>query len=70
MRELVDGVGRAAGKPLTVQMAPRRIGDAPVLVGDNGKAREQLDWVPQRDLDAVLSSAVHWHRAQAEVGRR
>ncbi len=64
VRELVDGVGRAAGQPLPLQMAARRTGDAPILVGDNAKAREQLAWKPSRDLDAILSSAWRWHRAQ------
>ena len=65
VRELVDGVGRAVGKPLAVQMAPRRPGDAPILVGDNAKARAQLGWNPSRDLDAILASAWRWHRVQA-----
>jgi UDP-glucose 4-epimerase len=65
VRELVDGVGRAAGAPLAVQVAPRRQGDAPALVADNAKAREQLGWRPSRDLDAILSSAWRWHQAQA-----
>lgn len=65
VRELVDGVGRAVGKPLPVQMAARRLGDAPVLVGDNAKARAELGWKPSRDLDAILSSAWRWHKAQA-----
>lgn len=69
VRELVDGVGRVTGKPLPVQMAPRRAGDAPVLVGDNTRAREHLGWKPSRDLDATLSSAWRWHQAQALVGR-
>jgi UDP-glucose 4-epimerase len=69
VRELVDGVGRAAGKPLPVRMAARRPGDAPILVGDNTKAREQLGWKPSRDLDAILSSAWRWHQTQALAGR-
>jgi UDP-glucose 4-epimerase len=64
VRELVDGVGRAVGQPLTTQMAPRRPGDAPILVGDNAKAREMLGWKPSRDLDAILSSAWRWHQGQ------
>jgi len=64
VRELIDGVGRAAGRPLPVQMAPRRPGDAPILVGDNAKAREQLGWTPSRPLDVILSSAWKWHRDQ------
>ena len=69
VRELVQGVGRATGKPLPFQMAARRPGDAPVLVGDNAKAREQLGWSPSRDLDAILSSAWRWHQVQAVAGR-
>lgn len=65
VRELIDGVGRASGEPLTVQIAPRRAGDAPVLVGDNAKARALLGWTPSRDLDAIVSSAWRWHRTQA-----
>lgn len=69
VRELVDGVGRAVGKPLPVQMAARRQGDAPVLVGDNAKARAELGWKPSRDLDVILSSAWRWHQSQADAGR-
>lgn len=68
VRELVDGVGRATGKPLAIQIAARRAGDAPTLVGDNAKAREQLGWKPSRDLDAILSSAWRWHQSQAAAG--
>nr|WP_295112190.1 UDP-glucose 4-epimerase GalE [uncultured Caulobacter sp.] len=65
VRQLVDGVGRAAGAPLKVEVAPRRTGDAPMLVADNGRARAELGWTPSRDLDAILSSAWRWHRDQA-----
>lgn len=67
VKELVDGIGRATGQTLPVQMAPRRPGDAPTLVGDNAKARTQLGWKPSRDLDAILSSAWRWHKSQAGV---
>ncbi|WP_454713606.1 UDP-glucose 4-epimerase GalE [Caulobacter segnis] len=65
VRQLVDGVGRAVGSPLKVELAPRRTGDAPMLVADNGRARAELGWTPSRDLDAILSSAWRWHRDQA-----
>jgi UDP-glucose 4-epimerase len=65
VRELIDGVGRAAGKALATQLAARRPGDAPTLVGDNAKARQMLDWKPSRDLDVILTSAWRWHEAQA-----
>ncbi|MFY8144086.1 MAG: UDP-glucose 4-epimerase GalE [Caulobacter sp.] len=67
VRELVDGVGRAIGRSLPFDVAPRRPGDAPVLIGDNAKARDQLGWRPSRDLDAILDSAWRWHRSRAKL---
>lgn len=64
VRQLIDGVGRVAGAPLAVRIAPRRAGDAPVLVADNAKARAQLGWVPKRGLDLILADAWRWHRSQ------
>ena len=69
MRELVDGVVRVTGKPLPLQMAPRRLGDAPVLVADNTKARRVLGWTPSRNLDAILSSAWRWHSVQIRTDK-
>ena len=66
VRELVDGVGRAIGRTLPFEVAPRRPGDAPVLVGDHAKARTQLGWKPSRDLDTILDSAWRWHRSRSE----
>lgn len=67
VRELVDGVGRAVGAPLAVQTAPRRAGDAPMLVAESGRARAELGWTPSRDLDAIVSTAWRWHRDQAAL---
>jgi UDP-glucose 4-epimerase len=69
VRELVDGVVRATGKSVPLQVAPRRLGDAPALVADNAKARQMLDWTPSRDLDAIVSSAWRWHLGQARTSR-
>lgn len=68
VRELVAAVERATGAPLPVVMAPRRPGDAPILVGDNARARAELGWAPSRDLDAIVASAWRWHQTQAAKG--
>lgn len=68
VRELVDGVGKVAGAPLPVEIASRRPGDAPVLVGDHAKARAELGWKPSRSLNEILSTAWRWHRGRLEQG--
>ena len=65
VRELIEGVKRVSGRPLPVTNAPRRPGDAPVLVADNALARTRLGWAPTHDLDAILSSAWRWHSGRA-----
>ena len=68
VRQLVDGIGRVAGAPLTVRIAPRREGDAPVLIADNRKARARLGWTPARGLDLILADAWRWRRFQPTSG--
>lgn len=62
VRELLVSVGEVTGRPPAVEIAPRRPGDAPVLVSDNAKARRELGWRPARDLSAIIASAWRWHQ--------
>jgi UDP-glucose 4-epimerase len=66
VRELIDAISRACGG-FEVAEAPRRGGDAPMLVGDATKAGELLDWAPSRTLDDIVSSAAAWHRKEAQT---
>lgn len=61
VRELIAGIERTTGKAMPVEVAGRRAGDAPILVGDNAKAQSDLNWFPKRNLDEILRSAWHWH---------
>lgn len=63
VRELIQGVERVTGRPLPVDVAPRRDGDAPVLIANSTKAEAELGWKATRDLDTILTSAWRWHRA-------
>jgi len=67
VRELVAGVTRVSGGPVQTEIAARRPGDAPMLVGDNAKARAELGWKPVRDLDDILTSAWRWHGSLNEM---
>lgn len=64
VRELLTAIEKVSGEPLNAATAPRREGDASVLVADNSKAREVLGWTPVLDLDAIVSSAWRWHEKE------
>ncbi len=62
VREVVRAVERATGEPLPVKSAPRRPGDPPALIAGADKIRSLLGWSPKHDLDAMVTSALHWER--------
>jgi UDP-glucose 4-epimerase len=60
---VVAACERVAGRPVALEVAPRRPGDAPALVADAAKLRTRLGWKPKyADLDAVIETAWRWHR--------
>jgi UDP-glucose-4-epimerase len=62
VRELVDAVGEAVGRPIPSSVRPRRAGDPPSLVADNRKAAEVLGWSPKRSFRDCVDGALRWHR--------
>ena len=61
VRQVLDAVGRAAGKPVPAQVTPRRPGDPAVLVADSRKARAELGWKPKYpDIDSIVGTAWNW----------
>jgi UDP-glucose 4-epimerase len=65
VREVLDGVGRIAGRPLPICIAPRRAGDVAALIADASRLRNVFDWVPQHDdLDFILRTALNWELGQ------
>jgi len=71
VREIIAAVERVTGRSIAVVEQPRRPGDPECLYASPGKARKELGWTPQyEDLDAIVSSAVRWHRATQINGAR
>lgn len=62
LRELLDSIERITGIPFSSEVGPRRAGDSPMLVADNGKAFSELGWKPERDLDEIINDAWNWHK--------
>jgi UDP-glucose 4-epimerase len=61
--ELVESVRRVTGKPIAVDLCPRRPGDPAILVAGSEKAQRELGWTPRHArLDDIVQSAWHWHQ--------
>jgi len=63
VKQVLDAVERAVGKPVPVEIGPRRAGDAIALYADTSKSKEILGWVPEHsDMDTIVSSAWNFHK--------
>lgn len=63
VREVLDAVARAAGKPLNIIESERRAGDPPCLIAGADQVRDVLGWTPQFDnLDTIVGTALAWER--------
>jgi UDP-glucose 4-epimerase len=66
VREVVEAVGRALGKPVPHSIGARRAGDPPSLVADPAKARTLLGWSARRSgLEQIVEDALRWEKAPA-----
>ncbi|HEV2109085.1 MAG TPA: UDP-glucose 4-epimerase GalE [Thermomicrobiales bacterium] len=61
VRQVIDAVERVTGRPVPVEVAPRRAGDPPALIADSTRARELLGWQPVHStMDQMVASAWDW----------
>ncbi|NNU81469.1 UDP-glucose 4-epimerase GalE [Halovulum dunhuangense] len=64
IREVLEAAEAVTGRKIPVRTAPRRAGDAGILVADSRKARDLLGWQPRiPDIAGIIESAWAWHRA-------
>jgi UDP-arabinose 4-epimerase len=60
--EVIDAVREISGRVVPYVVAPRRIGDPPILVADCSRANRLLEWHAQRsDLRTIIESSWRWH---------
>ncbi|MGF1607234.1 MAG: UDP-glucose 4-epimerase GalE [Rhodothalassiaceae bacterium] len=68
VRDIIAGIERAHGKPLSVQEAPRRAGDPPRLIADPTRLTREVGWRPRLDqIDTILATALAWERQLGET---
>ena len=65
--EVLDCVDRVTNLHVERRMMPRRAGDPPALIADNGRILATLPWRPARDdLDLIVADALAWERKLVE----
>lgn len=65
--EVIDSVKRVSGVDFSVEIRPRRPGDAIELAADASKLRDELGWSPRSsDLDTIVGSSWEWQRTHPE----
>lgn len=66
VREVIEAVSAATGRPLPVIEAPRRAGDPPELIARADRLRELLAWRPRfDDLGAIVQTSLAWEQKLA-----
>jgi len=61
-REIIRTVEKVSGKPVKLEEAPRRPGDAVALYADPTRAKQMLGWEAKyKDPETIVRSAWNWH---------
>ena len=68
VHEVIEAVERHSNRKIALAHAPRRPGDAAVVLADATRIRQELGWTPRHDdLDTIVRSALEWERRLGEV---
>lgn len=60
--DVVHTFEQASGVPVPYRIVARRAGDVPILYTDPSRARAELDWQAEYDLDRMCADAWRWHQ--------
>lgn len=60
--EIIEKAKTITNKEIPFEIVKRREGDPAVLVADNKKAKELLNWAPKYSIDDILQTAWQWHQ--------
>lgn len=62
VKEVFEACEKVCNKKIAVKIQPKRAGDPATLVADNSKAKEILNWTPQRNLTDSIDCAYKWEK--------
>ncbi len=61
VKEVIDLTKKISGVDFKVELLPRRPGDPVSIYADSRKARAELDWKTQYNLEDIIGTAWRWH---------
>lgn len=64
VKEIVNLSEEITGNDIKTIITERRAGDPAILVADNNKAKEVLDWSPKYTIKEIIEHAWNWHKNQ------
>jgi UDP-glucose 4-epimerase len=67
VREVIEVVESAAGRPLRLSYEGRRTGDPPALVADPSWLFKNVAWRPRYSLANMVATALEWERRQVRT---
>lgn len=60
--EVIKAFEKVSGVTLNYQIGPRRSGDVVAIYANNNKAKTQLGWIPQYNLEDMMDTAWKWEQ--------
>jgi UDP-glucose 4-epimerase len=60
--EVITAFEKVSGVKLNYTIGPKRAGDVVAIYANNDKAKNILKWVPQYNLDEMMSTAWEWEK--------
>ena len=60
VKEVFNICEQIKGEKIPIEIQQRREGDPAVLVADNTKAKQILNWIPEHDLNYSIKTAYNW----------
>lgn len=58
--EVIKAFEKTSGVKLNYSTGPRREGDVVAIYANNNKAKNELGWIPEKNLDEMMDSAWKW----------
>ena len=58
--EVIKAFEKVSGVKLNYHLGPRRGGDVVAIYANNSKAKNELGWIPQYNLDTMMDTAWQW----------